>query len=192
MNLQTFIAQKNLEEYLLTPAQTKGFVCGMAAAPYIIDPSQWLAFLWGDVEESPFESAEDLETYANLIVEEWNLSRQSLLNNTWQWPQEASLDEAEIVNEFAREYCEGLLQAIQITHDDWENLMPEDSEDNALLGGVMLTISMLYDPDTSLAILQEQDADIDALAQFEEIYNAIPNMLCGLCMRGQMLANEED
>lgn len=52
-----------------------------------------------------------------------------------------SLSESEIVNEETREYCEGMLQGWTLTRDDWETLMPEDSPENALLGGVLLSIS---------------------------------------------------
>ena len=67
--------------------------------------------------------------------------------------------------------------------------MPEASEDSALLGGVLLSLSMLYDPETSIATLAEQG--IEGLEQFEEIFNAIPTMLCGLAMRGSMLAEAD-
>ena len=63
--------------------------------------------------------------------------------------------------------------------------MPEDSQDNALLGGVLLSLTMLYDPETSIATLAEQG--IEGLEQFEEIFNAMPTMLCGLTMRGMQL-----
>ncbi|CAH8232558.1 hypothetical protein VAE063_950101 [Vibrio aestuarianus] len=67
--------------------------------------------------------------------------------------------------------------------------MPEDSQDNALLGGVLLSLSMLYDPETSLVTLAEQG--LQGLDQFEEIYNAIPVMLCGLTQRGVQLAENQ-
>ncbi len=113
----------------------------MAAAPHMIDPSEWLAFMWGGEEESPFTSHEQLEQYANIIVAMWNEKRGALLSNEWQWPEACSLSESEIVNEETREYCEGMLQGWTLTRDDWETLMPEDSPENALLGGVLLSIS---------------------------------------------------
>ncbi len=45
---------------------------------------------------------------------------------------------------------------------------------------------MLYDPETSIATLAEQG--IEGLEQFEEIFNAVPVMLCGLTRRGVALA----
>jgi uncharacterized protein len=67
--------------------------------------------------------------------------------------------------------------------------MPEESQDNALLGGVLLSLAMLYDPETSLATLSEQG--MEGLDQFEEIYNAVPVMLCGLTQRGVTLAEQQ-
>ena len=67
--------------------------------------------------------------------------------------------------------------------------MPEDSEDNALLGGVLLSLTMLYDPETTIETLAEQG--MEGLEQFEEIFNAMPVMLCGLTQRGVALAEEQ-
>lgn len=181
ISLSQFISENELDACLLPAMQTEGFVTAMAAAPHIIDPSEWLAFMWGGEEEAPFTSHEQLEQYANLIVEMWNDKRGALLSNEWQWPEACSLSDAEIVNEATREYCEGMLQGWTLTRDDWETLMPEDSQENALLGGVLLSISLLFDPESSLAVMQAQGAA--DLAQFEEIYNGMPVMLCGLTMR---------
>ena len=109
--------------------------------------------------------------------------------NRGQWPEACQLDEEEIVSEAARDFCEGLLQGWQLARDDWETIMPQDSEDSALLGGVLLSVSMLYDPETSIATLAEQG--IEGLDQFAEIFNSIPMMLCGLTMRGVTLAQAE-
>ncbi|MGB2078218.1 MAG: UPF0149 family protein [Vibrio sp.] len=189
MTLEELISEFELDDQLLNAAQTKGFVLAMAAAPYPIDPSAWLPYLWGGTEQSPFQTHEQLEQYAHVIADEWNKARPALLGNTWQWPNDCTLDEEEIVSEAAREFCEGFLQGWQLARDDWETIMPEDSEDNALLGGVLLSVSMLYDPQTALTTLQEEG--MDGLDTFKEIYQAMPTMLCGLTQRGVMLTEQE-
>lgn len=93
-----------------------------------------------------------------------------------------------MVTESVRDFAEGLLQGWQLSRDDWENLMPEDSEDNALLGGVLLSVSMLYDPETAIMTLSDQG--LTGLDEFAEIYNAMPVMLCGLTLRGNQLAQD--
>lgn len=187
--LAQFIQKHDLELQLLPVMQTEGFVTSMAAAPYLIDPSEWLAYLWGGTESSPFTSHEALEQYAQIIVDMWNQKRSELLSNQWQWPESCALCEREIVNEAAREFCEGLLQAWSLARDDWETIMPENSQDNALLGGVLLSVSLLFDPESAIPMLEaEGAADI---AQFDEIFKAMPMMLCGLTMRGVELANLE-
>ena len=50
-------------------------------------------------------------------------------------------------------------------------------------------LTMLYDPETTIATLAEQG--MEGLEQFEEIFNAMPMMLGGLTQRGVMLAEEE-
>ncbi|CAM2802624.1 UPF0149 family protein [Vibrio ordalii] len=189
MNLQELLTQPELEDKLLNEAKTQGFVASMASAPNLLPPEEWLPFLWGGEEIAPFSEGKQLETYFQLIVEMWNDYRPALLENQWSWPVGCSLDEQEIVTERVRDFCEGFLQGWQLTRDDWETLMPEDSQDNALLGGVLLSLSMLYDPETSLATLSQQG--MQGLDQFEEIYQAIPVMLCGLTQRGAQLALEQ-
>ncbi|MCG7587942.1 UPF0149 family protein [Photobacterium sp. OFAV2-7] len=187
--LSELLKNPQLAEQLLSEAQTRGFVTAMAAAPHLIDPSEWLAFLWGGDETSPFESHEELETYANEIVNMWNQIREALLTGQWQWPEGCALDDKELVTEATRELAEGVLQGWQLSRDDWDTIMPEGSEDNALLGGVLLCFSLLYDPENAMEALSQEGAD--GLAQFEEIFNSVPTMLCGLTLKAQALVQEQ-
>ncbi|MGF1707546.1 UPF0149 family protein [Enterovibrio baiacu] len=188
VSLTQFMTDNDLDNQLLSEMQTKGFVTAMAAAPYMIDPSEWLAFMWGGEEESPFSSHEQLEQYANIIVDMWNEQRGALLSAEWQWPEGCALSDADIVTADTRLYCEGLLQGWTLARDDWEILMPEDSQESALLGGVLLSISLLFDPEAALPTLEAQGAA--ELAQFEEIYKGMPVMLCGLTQRAAQLVEE--
>lgn len=189
MNLADLLKQPELEGKLLNEAQTYGFIIAMAAAPNVLDPLEWMPFLWGGEEIAPFTDGAQLEQYADLVIALWNQTRPALLDGSWQWPEGYTLDEKEIVSEKARDFTEGALQGWQLARDDWETLMPPESEDNALLGGVLLSLSMLYDPETSIVTLKEHG--VEGLEQFEEIYQAIPVMLCGLTQRGVILAERE-
>lgn len=187
--LSELLKNPQLAEQLLSEAQTRGFVTAMAAAPHLIDPAEWLAFLWGGDETSPFESHEELEAYANEIVNMWNQSREDLLTGQWQWPEGCELDDKELVTESTRELAEGILQGWQLSRDDWDTIMPEGSEDNALLGGVLLCFSLLYDPENAMEALSQEGAD--GLAQFEEIFTSVPTMLCGLTIKAKALVQEQ-
>ncbi|RXJ74865.1 YecA family protein [Veronia nyctiphanis] len=189
-SLKEFIANHSLEDHLLSDMQTRGFVTSMAAAPHLIDPAEWLAFMWGGEETSPFDTHEMLEEYANIIVAIWNQEREKLLSNTWVWPDGCALDDEEIVTNDTRLFCEGLLQGWTLARDDWETLMPEESEDNALMGGVLLSITLMFDPESALTAVEEQGAI--ELAQFEEIFSAMPTMLCGLTMRAAQRIQEAE
>ncbi len=184
--LVQFIKENHLSAHLLSALQTEGFVTAMAAAPYLIDPSEWLSFMWGGTSSAPFKTPAQLEQYAQIIVDLWNIKREALLANTWQWPKECALSD-EIVNLETREFCEGLLQGWTLSREDWESLMPEDSKENALLGGVLLSISILFDPEAALPMMQAQGAK--ELAQFAEIFDSMPVMLCGLTLCGAQLAD---
>ncbi|WP_165310927.1 UPF0149 family protein [Vibrio ziniensis] len=189
MTLHDILTLPEFEDKLLNEAKSRGFVAAMASAPNILPPQEWLPFLWGGEEVAPFSDGEQLETYIQLIIDMWNQYRSSFLEGTWVWPEGYDLDDEEIVNYSVRDFCEGVLQGWQLARDDWEVLMPEESQDNALLGGVLLSLSMLYDPETALTTLNEQG--MEGLDQFEEIYTAIPVMLCGLTQRGVALAEEQ-
>ncbi|WP_373875552.1 UPF0149 family protein [Vibrio agarivorans] len=190
LTLSQLIADYELQDKLLSEAQTRGFITAMASAPYLLEVNDWLPFLWGGAEQAPFANGEQLEEYIQLVINIWNETGPLLIEGTWQWPEGCEIDEEDIVTEATREFCEGMLQGWQICRDDWETLMPEESEDNALLGGVLLSLSMLYDPLTSLATLKEQG--LEGLEQFEEIFKAMPVMLCGIAQRGQALAQAEE
>ncbi|EKO3476222.1 YecA family protein [Vibrio fluvialis] len=189
MTLHDILTLPELEDRLLNEAKTRGFVTAMASAPNILPPEEWLPFLWGGDEVAPFTDAEVMESYFQHIIDMWNVYRPALLNGSWAWPEGCELDEEEIINQNARDFCEGTLQGWQLARDDWEVLMPEESQDNALLGGVLLSLAMLYDPETSLETLSAQG--MEGLDQFEEIYNAVPVMLCGLTQRGVTLAEQQ-
>lgn len=49
LSLTTILSNPELENKLLTEAQTQGFIAAMAAAPNLINPNEWLAFLWGEI-----------------------------------------------------------------------------------------------------------------------------------------------
>ncbi|NOJ17255.1 YecA family protein [Vibrio jasicida] len=189
LKLQDILSLPELDGKLLNLAKTQGFVTAMASAPNVLNPQEWLPFLWGGEETAPFTDGEQLEQYIDEIVQMWNQTRPALLEGAWQWPEDCELDDQDIVSANTRDFCEGVLQGWQLTRDDWETLMPEDSEDSALLGGVLLSLTMLYDPETTIATLAEQG--MEGLEQFEEIFNAMPMMLGGLTQRGVMLAEEE-
>ncbi|MCL9782688.1 UPF0149 family protein [Vibrio sp. S4M6] len=188
MTLQQLLALPELEGKLLNEAKTFGFITSIAAAPHVLPPEEWLPLLWGGDEVAPFSDGEQLETYIEHMIAIWNDYRPALLGNSWDWPTGCQLDEEDIVNEYARDFCEGVLQGWQFTQDDWKNIMPEDSEDNALLGGVILSLSMLYDPETSLETLKENG--VEGLDQFTEIFNGVPTMLCGLAIRAALLVEQ--
>ncbi|MGC9459260.1 UPF0149 family protein [Vibrio genomosp. F10] len=189
MTLDNILSLPELEGKLLNEARTQGFVASMAAAPNVLPPEEWLPFLWGGEDTAPFSDGEQLERYVELVIQIWNSYRPALLDGNWEWPNLCALDEEDIVTKQTRDFCEGMLQGWQLARDDWETIMPEQSEDNALLGGVLLSLSMLYDPETSVSTLAEQG--IEGMEQFEEIFNAIPVMLCGLTQRGVLLAEQQ-
>lgn len=189
MTLNDILSAADLEDKLLNEAKTQGFITAMALAPNVLPPSEWLPFLWGGDDTAPFSDAKQMESYFGLIIRLWNEYRPALLDGSWTWPEGCELDEEDIVTQNTRDFCEGVLQGWQLTRDDWEVLMPENSQENALMGGVLLSLSMLYDPETSLTTLAEQG--INDLDQFTEIYNAIPVMLCGLTQRAVDLAESD-
>lgn len=67
-SLRTVLENPQLAQQLLSEAQTRGFVTAMAAAPHLINPSEWLAFMWGGEESSPFTSKKSLKATPMLLL----------------------------------------------------------------------------------------------------------------------------
>lgn len=78
-----------MEGKILNEYQIRGFVTSMAAAPNVIDPAEWLAFLWGGEETAPFSAHEQLEAFANQVINIWNDARPQLLEGSWQYQKAA-------------------------------------------------------------------------------------------------------
>lgn len=85
MTLTELLALPEMEGKILNEYQIRGFVTSMAAAPNVIDPAEWLAFLWGGEETAPFSVHEQLEAFANQVINIWNDARPQLLEGSWQW-----------------------------------------------------------------------------------------------------------
>lgn len=184
--LDHFIRRHSLTDNLVSAMQTQGIVTAMAAAPYQINPSEWLAIFWGQTH-APFTDEAQLEEFALIIVGMWNDARERLLTSRWQWPNDCSLDEQHSVNQATRDFCEGLLQGWQLTLNDWQTIMPEHDANAPLLNGVLLSISLLFDPEKILAASGQQ---MD-FAQFKEMFDAMPTMLSGISMRAFELSEPQ-
>lgn len=183
--LAHFIEENALTRFLVPAMQTYGIITAMAAAPFQQNPSDWLPLLWGG-ENAPFENTDQLEEYAGIIVTMWNTQRQALLRNQWQWPSDCALCPTTIVNQAARDFCDGLLQGWSISQDDWQLIMPKEEPSSHLLDGVLLSISILAEPEEALVNMQDQG--VTELANFVEIYEAMPMMLAGISMRAAELS----
>jgi uncharacterized protein len=182
MDLSKFFATLEPSDQLFNESTTRGFIAAIACAPNLLPAEEWLPYLWGGLDVAPFSDASQFEQYCQAVVEQWNTTRQQLLAQSWEWPTACHLDEQTFVTQDTQDFCEGYLQGWQLTQDDWQNLVEEHSEDNTLLGGVLLAISLLYDPETAITTLEQSGAA--ELSQFEEIYQAIPTMLSGLTIKG--------
>lgn len=192
ISLSTFIADNKLAPFVLSEMQTDGFLTALAMTPHLLDPSQWLPYFWGPQNDAPFSTPQQIEQYANILLQRCDLQRHALLSNQWNWPNECVLYDENIVNIAVRDYCEGILQGWALVKEQWNGLMPENSAENALLNGVLLSISLLFDHKTARS---EKDINIEltqeALAEFKEIFDGIPIMLCGLTIRALELSEQK-
>ncbi len=181
-SLSVFIEKYQLSSSVLSAIETEGFLTAIAASPKIINAEEWLPFLWGGDEHSPFSSKEEFEQYSALVIQLWEEKRVSLIENTWKWHSDCGLSDTDIVNVATREYCEGLLDGFAFSRALWESLMPEGSSDNNLLNGVLLSVGLLFNPEEGIHMMKAQNAE--DLTQFDKIFHAIPPMLSGLTLRG--------
>lgn len=82
LKLQDMLSLPELDGKLLNLAKTQGFVTAMASAPNVLNPQEWLPFLWGGEETAPFSDGEQLELYIDEIVQMWNQTRPALLEGS--------------------------------------------------------------------------------------------------------------
>lgn len=104
--LQEILQQPELENKLLNQAKTVGFVTAMACCPNVL-PLKNGSPSYGVEKRLHLFDPIQLENYFEHIIALWNETRSQLLEGNWQWPTGYLLDEAEIVNQEVRDFCEG-------------------------------------------------------------------------------------
>lgn len=199
-SLATFIEKNQLTDQLLPASQTQGFITAMAAAPYPVNPSEWITFFWGNENSAPFASAKQLEQFVDIIAQQWNEQRQLLLENNWQWPEEcpppaSSQSEPDgnvIISSNTQHFCEGLLQGWSGVLEDWQTLLPENTLEGQILKGTLMAMSILYDPEAAIDELQQHGLGANDIAQFKEIYESLPIMMCGLTIKACQVASTDN
>lgn len=189
--LSQFTLDNDLAPYLLSPMQIQGIIMALAISPHFYEPNLWVPMMWGNQEPAPFHSHEQLEQFANILISQWEQQHQALLSNQWHWPKECTFCLHQGVNLAARDFCEGLLQGWAITQKDWDALIAQDQQENALLGGVLLSISLLFDPQSALTEIEQENSsnEMQNTHQLKEIFDAMPIMLSGLAMRAHQMAH---
>ncbi len=119
-----------------------GFLTALACSPELVMPSKFLHHVWG--EECEFETAEQAQKYAGMILRHWNSITNQLKENDVFTPLMLDHEEGSIGNDWAA----GFLSGVQLGGDDWEAYLDDEEE-----SGVFVPIFMLaheHDPDPEL------------------------------------------
>jgi uncharacterized protein len=119
-----------------------GFFAALVCSPDLIMPSSYFKYVWGDDHE--FETIEEAEKYASLVLRHWNSISQQLRENDVFDPVMIETEDHSTGNEWAV----GFMKGFQLGGDEWNDYL--DDEENA---GVFVPILMLAhenDPDPEM------------------------------------------
>lgn len=139
--LGEFLARKrghamNLEEL-------DGFFVALVCGPEAVLPSEYLPLVWGG--ESAFDSVEEAQEIANLVMRHWNTIAGTLYKGDMYFPL---LLEGEDGVARANDWAKGFVRGMHLRHDAWGMLVNDDRH-----GGSLVPILALYhehDPDPKL------------------------------------------
>ena len=119
-----------------------GFFAALVCSPDLIMPSSYFKYIWGDDHE--FETVEEAEKYASLVLRHWNSISQQLRNNEVFEPVLIETEGQSHGNEWAV----GFMAGFQLGGEEWKDYL--EDEENA---GVFIPILMLAhenDPDPKM------------------------------------------
>ena len=119
-----------------------GFFAALVCSPDLIMPSSYFKYVWGDDHE--FETVEEAEKYASLVLRHWNSISHQLRDNEVFDPVMIQTEN----HSTGSEWAVGFMAGFQLGGEEWNDYI--DDEENA---GVFVPILMLAhenDPDPGM------------------------------------------
>lgn len=174
-------AYNRLEEFLIseqTPAMTmpldmlEGFLTAVASSPYEIKPSEWLPYVWGLDEEPKYESDEEAEEIAGLLMNFYYEIVDHLETDDIYMPLWTDLD-GEDIDLSCHIWCLGYTKGMELDLESWASIK-EDSEIYTYLVPILLSAMDPENPPTEF-----EDIITDP-KQRQILREGVPESICVL------------
>ncbi len=119
-----------------------GFFAALVCSPDLIMPSSYFKYVWGDDHE--FETIEEAQKYASLVLRHWNSISEQLRENEFFDPVMIQTENHSTGSEWAI----GFMTGMQLGGEEWNDYLDDDDQ-----AGVFVPILMLAhenDPDPEM------------------------------------------
>jgi len=143
-----------------------GFFAALVCSPDLVMPSNYFKYVFG--EDHEFETAEDAEKYASLVLRHWNSITKQLIEGEFFDPVMIETEDHSPGNEWAI----GFMTGMQLGGEEWNDYLNDDDQ-----AGVFVPILMLAhenDPDPEMRPEPIDDEQREKL--FAEIAVGLPRM----------------
>jgi uncharacterized protein len=160
---------------VMTPSELDGFLCGVAVAPEVIDPLEWLPYVLGEAQEAGVDD-ERLALLIDLAMERFNSILTELAMDAYRPLYNVDERHDQVLWEI---WIEGFEQAMGLCRKAWEKLIKngKNPEGQEAVGALLSLIALAeggVDPD---------DPELKPLV--EDVPNLIP-ALAGIFYRAHV------
>lgn len=159
-HLQKFYTQKIIPPSALSINALEGFIYGIAIAPGMLPPSEWLPVALGE-DPPPFQSQKEANIFFGKLFALYNRLSDKFSRGALKFPFDVNnLSEGNL--EQLKAWCDGFCGGVFISEPLWENAEQFDEELNMSPADMALTpFLMIANTDCPLADLNNNESDDD-------------------------------
>lgn len=131
---------------------TSGFILSVASAPDMIQVSEWLPVVFKSGRLPEFESREQLEAVNAGLLSIWSFWVDQVADDELRLTLQPGcvMDSEQTPSRALIDFCSGYLQGRGWLEETWDRAlegMPENAEEDSILGGCLLVCMMIADQD---------------------------------------------
>lgn len=169
-----------------------GFITAMASSPDHIEPGEWIEQLVITDEKTPrFDSEEQVKVFTTNLITWWEQCNQLFeLGGTIDLPSKLGLTPSGKANKALLEFSTGYLDGFDWLFETWQALLPEENHEAQRTVSVLNFILARFIDEKSMK--KSEPELYQQLPDTEGCFKVLPNLLSGVGMLGQDLANNLD
>jgi yecA family protein len=158
--LQKFYTQKIIPPSALSIDALEGFIYGVAIAPGMLPPSEWVPVALGD-DPPAFQSQKEANNFFGKLFALYNRLSDKFSRGTLKFPFDVNnLSKSELAQ--LKRWCDGFCGGMFISESLWENAQQFDEEENISPVDLAFTpFLMIANTDCPLADLNNNESDED-------------------------------